>query len=31
MGVHEVDPLIRNPTRVEGMLEIKKNWSVYLN
>jgi len=27
MGVQEVDPLIRNPTRVEGILGIKKNWS----
>jgi len=31
MGVQEVDPLIRNPTRVEGILEIKKDWSVDLN
>jgi len=25
MGVQEVDLLIRNPTRVEGILGIKKN------
>jgi len=31
MGVQEVDPLKRNPTRVEGILGIKKNWSVDLN
>ena len=26
--MQEVDPLIRNPTRVEGIVGIKKNWSV---
>jgi len=31
MGVQEVDPLIRNSTRVEGILGIKKNWNVDLN
>jgi len=31
MGVHEVDPVIRNPTRAEGILRIKKNWSLNLN
>jgi len=31
MGVHELDPLIRSPTRVEGSLGIKKNCSVDLN
>jgi len=31
MGVQEVDPLIRNPTTIEGILGIKKNWSVDLN
>jgi len=29
--VQEVDPLIRNPTRIDGILGIKKNWSVDLN
>jgi len=31
MGVQEVDPLIRNQTKVEGILGIKKNWSIDLN